>query len=78
MGWVGFDVWYVYCVKFDVEGIVLFVCMGMGVVYCLCFNMCLVLGIVFVCIMCDVGVFVGLGVDGSVFNDGVYMLGEVC
>lgn len=77
-GWVGYDVWYVYCVQLDEYGIDLFVCIGMGVVYCFCFNMWLVFGIVFICKMLDVGVLVGLGVDGSVFNDSVYMLGEVC
>lgn len=52
-------------------GIGLFVCIGMGVVYCLCLNMWFVFGIVLVKKMWFVGVLVGFGVDGFVLNDGV-------
>lgn len=76
-GWIGDDVWYVYCVKFFDSEIDFFVCIGIGVVYCFCLNVWFVLGIVLVRVMCDVGVLVGFGVDGLVSNDCLYLGFEV-
>ncbi|WP_120971432.1 8-oxoguanine deaminase [Comamonas sp. lk] len=77
LGWVGRDVWHAHCVKLDAEGIALFARTGTGVAHCPCSNMRLASGIAPVRHMCDAGVPVGLGVDGSASNDGAHMLGEV-
>lgn len=76
LGWVGPDVWHAHCVKLDAEGIALFARTGTGVAHCPCSNMRLASGIAPVRTMRDVGVPVGLGVDGSASNDGAHMLGE--
>lgn len=76
--WIGLDVWFVYVIYVDDNEIWLFVGIGCGVVYCLCLNMWLVLGIVLVKKYMVVGVKVGFGVDGFVSNDGLNMLNEVC
>lgn len=77
LGWVGPDVWHAHCVKLDEEGIQLFARTGTGVAHCPCSNMRLASGIAPIRHMCDAGVPVGLGVDGSASNDGAHMLGEV-
>lgn len=77
LGWVGPDVWHAHCVKLDEAGIQLFARTGTGVAHCPCSNMRLASGIAPIRHMCDVGVPVGLGVDGSASNDGAHMLGEV-
>ena len=77
LGWVGPDVWHAHCVKLDEDGIRLFARTGTGVAHCPCSNMRLASGIAPIRHMCDVGVPVGLGVDGSASNDGAHMLGEV-
>jgi len=76
LGWVGHDVWHAHCVKLDAEGIALFGRTGTGVAHCPCSNMRLASGIAPIRHMCDAGVPVGLGVDGSASNDGAHMLGE--
>jgi cytosine/adenosine deaminase-related metal-dependent hydrolase len=77
LGWVGPDVWHAHCVKLDEDGIRLFARTGTGVAHCPCSNMRLASGIAPIRHMCDAGVPVGLGVDGSASNDGAHMLGEV-
>lgn len=77
LGWVGPDVWHAHCVKLDEAGIRLFAQTGTGVAHCPCSNMRLASGIAPIRHMCDAGVPVGLGVDGSASNDGAHMLGEV-
>ena len=77
LGWVGPDVWHAHCVKLDEDGIRLFARTGTGVAHCPCSNMRLASGIAPIRHMCDAGVSVGLGVDGSASNDGAHMLGEV-
>ena len=77
LGWVGPDVWHAHCVKLDEDGIALFARTGTGVAHCPCSNMRLASGIAPIRHMCDAGVPVGLGVDGSASNDGAHMLGEV-
>jgi len=76
LGWVGHDVWHAHCVKLDADGIALFGRTGTGVAHCPCSNMRLASGIAPIRHMCEVGVPVGLGVDGSASNDGAHMLGE--
>lgn len=76
LGWVGHDVWHAHCVKLDDRGIALFARTGTGVAHCPCSNMRLASGIAPIRHMCDAGVTVGLGVDGSASNDSANMIGE--
>jgi 8-oxoguanine deaminase len=76
LGWVGRDVWHAHCVQLDAAGIGLFARTGTGVAHCPCSNMRLGSGIAPVRRMRDVGINVGLGVDGSASNDGSQMLAE--
>jgi cytosine/adenosine deaminase-related metal-dependent hydrolase len=75
-GWLGHDVWHAHCVKLDQHGIGLFGRTGTGVAHCPCSNMRLASGIAPVRLMCQAGVKVSLGVDGSASNDAGNMLGE--
>lgn len=52
--------------------------MGIGICYCFVLNMCLVFGMCLIFELIDVGFFIGLGVDGLVFNDVFNMMYEVC
>ena len=76
-GWVGHDVWHAHCVQLDTAGMGLFARTGTGVAHCPCSNMRLASGIAPVRRMRDLGVPVGLGVDGSASNDGAQMVGEM-
>ncbi|MFY0635773.1 MAG: 8-oxoguanine deaminase [Vannielia sp.] len=69
LGWVGDDVWHAHCVKLDSAEIDLFAHTRTGVAHCPCSNCRLGSGIAPVRAMCDAGVPVGLGVDGSASND---------
>lgn len=77
LGWTGKDVWHAHCVQLDPQGIALFARTGTGVAHCPCSNMRLASGIAPVRQMCDAGVNVALGVDGSASNDSGNMIGEV-
>ena len=76
LGWVGPDVWHAHCVKLDDDGIQRFAHTGTGIAHCPCSNMRLASGIAPIGKMRNVGVNIGLGVDGSASNDGAHMLGE--
>jgi cytosine/adenosine deaminase-related metal-dependent hydrolase len=69
LGWTGEDVWHAHCVKLDPGEIDLFARSRTGVAHCPCSNCRLGSGIAPVRAMRDVGVRVGLGVDGSASND---------
>ena len=69
LGWTGDDVWHAHCVKLDGQEIDLFARSKTGVAHCPCSNCRLGSGIAPVRAMCDAGVPVGLGVDGSASND---------
>jgi 8-oxoguanine deaminase len=77
LGWLGSDVWHAHCVKLDDEGIDDFARTGTGIAHCPSSNMRLASGIAPVRKMRDAGVPIGLGVDGSVSNDGSNMIAEV-
>ena len=69
LGWTGPDVWHAHCVKLDAEEQTLFARTKTGVAHCPCSNCRLGSGIAPIRQMCDRGVPVGLGVDGSASND---------
>ncbi|MBV1708021.1 MAG: 8-oxoguanine deaminase [Hyphomicrobiales bacterium] len=75
-GFLGPDVWHAHCVKLDEPGVRLFAASGTGIAHCPCSNMRLASGIAPVRFMCDAGVPIGLGVDGSASNDSGHMLAE--
>lgn len=76
VGWVGNDVWHAHCVKLDDSEIGLFARTGTGVCHCPSSNMRLASGIAGIWRMLDMGVKVGLGVDGSASNDSGDLLNE--
>jgi 8-oxoguanine deaminase len=81
LGWLGEDVWHAHCVKLDERndpsGMRRFARSKTGVAHCPCSNMRLASGIAPVPKMLEMGVKVGLGVDGSASNDGASMIAEV-
>ncbi|MCV2874497.1 8-oxoguanine deaminase [Defluviimonas sp. WL0050] len=76
LGWTGVDVWHAHCVKLDAGEIGLFARSRTGVAHCPCSNCRLGSGIAPVRSMRDVGVKVGLGVDGSASNDAGNLVAE--
>ncbi len=76
LGWTGDDVWHAHCVCLNRQEIALFAATGSGVAHCPSSNMRLASGIAPIRAMRDVGVKVGLGVDGSASNDGNHLLLE--
>ena len=76
LGWVGDDVWHAHCVKIDEHGSRLFARTGTGIAHCPCSNMRLASGILPLRKLLDLGVPVGLGVDGSASNDAGHLLNE--
>jgi cytosine/adenosine deaminase-related metal-dependent hydrolase len=75
-GLVGPDVWFAHGIFFDDDELALLARTGTGVAHCPSSNMRLGSGIARVREMLDLGVPVGLGVDGSASNDSSDMLGE--
>jgi cytosine/adenosine deaminase-related metal-dependent hydrolase len=76
LGWTGEDVWFAHMVHPDSAEIGLLAQTLSGVCHCPSSNMILASGIAPVREMCDRGVRVGLGVDGSASNDSNQLLGE--
>ena len=76
LGWTGDDVWFAHVVHAEGDEIELLARTGSAVCHCPSSNMILASGIAPVRAMCDAGVRVGLGVDGSASNDGNQLLGE--
>ncbi len=75
-GLVGNDVWYAHGIFFNDEELRLLARTKTGIAHCPSSNMRLGSGIARVREMLDLGVPVGLGVDGSASNDSSDMLGE--
>ena len=75
-GFTGPDVWFAHGIFFDDEELKLLARTKTGVAHCPSSNMRLGSGIARVREMLDLGVPVGLGVDGSASNDCSDMLGE--
>jgi 8-oxoguanine deaminase len=75
-GFIGSDVWYAHGIFFDDRELALLARTKTGVAHCPASNMRLGSGIARIREMLDLGVPVGLGVDGSASNDSSDMLGE--
>jgi cytosine/adenosine deaminase-related metal-dependent hydrolase len=75
-GFVGPDVWYAHGIFFNDQELAILSKTGTGVAHCPSSNMRLGSGICRVREMLDLGIPVGLAVDGSASNDASDMLGE--
>ena len=69
VGWLGSDVWFAHSIFMTSDEIRLFADTGTGVAHCPSANMRCGQGIAKIREMLDMGVNVGLGVDGSASND---------
>lgn len=77
LGWIGNDVWYAHGIHFNGEELHLLADTQTGVCHCPISNMKLSSGIARIPEMLELGVPVGLGVDGSASNDGSNLLEEI-
>jgi cytosine/adenosine deaminase-related metal-dependent hydrolase len=76
LGWLGEDVWHAHCVHLDEPALRTFVRTATGVAHCPSSNQRLGSGIAPVARMLELGVAVGLGVDGAASNDATNILHE--
>ena len=77
LGWVGPDVWYAHGIHFNDGELRLLADTGTGVAHCPISNMKLSSGVCRIPEMLELGVPVGLAVDGSASNDGSSLLEEL-
>ncbi len=77
VGWIGSDVWYAHGIHFTDEELKLLAKTKTGVAHCPISNMKLSSGIAKIPTMLELGVPVGLAVDGSASNDGSNLLEEI-
>lgn len=77
LGWTGSDVWYAHGIHFNSDELKVLAETGTGVCHCPISNMKLSSGIARIPEMLELGVPVGLGVDGSASNDGSNLLEEI-
>lgn len=77
VGWTGADVWYAHGIHFNDEELRELARTKTGVCHCPVSNMKLSSGVARVPEMLELGVPVGLGVDGSASNDGSNLLEEI-
>ena len=77
LGWVGNDVWYAHGIHFNEKELKLLADTQTGVAHCPISNMKLSSGICKIPEMLELGVPVGLAVDGSASNDGSSLLEEM-
>ena len=77
LGWTGPDVWYAHGIWFNDEELRQLAEWGCGVAHCPISNMKLSSGVARIPEMLDLGVKVGLAVDGSASNDGSNLLEEL-
>ena len=76
LSWLGSDVWFAHSVHVNHDEIRLYAKTGCGVAHCPTSNMRLASGVAPLMDMLQMGVKVGLGVDGSASNDGSNLLEE--
>ncbi len=77
LDWVGDDVWYAHGIHFNDSELQLLADTQTGVAHCPISNMKLSSGVAKIPKMLELGVKVGLAVDGSASNDGSNMLEEI-
>ena len=77
LGWLGRDVWYAHGIHFNDEELRLLADTGTGVAHCPASNMKLSSGVCRVPDMLELGVPLGLALDGSASNDGNSLLEEL-
>ena len=77
VGWIGEDVWFAHGVHLDRDELKRMAEAGTGVAHCPASNMKLSSGVAPVPEMLELGVPVGLAVDGSASNDGSNMIAEM-
>ena len=77
LGWAGDDVWFAHGIHFNDEELRVLAKTGTGVCHCPISNMKLSSGIARIPEMLELGVPVGLGVDGSASNDGSSLMEEL-
>lgn len=77
LGWTGPDVWYAHGIHFNTEELKMLAETGTGICHCPISNMKLSSGVARVPEMLELGIPLGLGVDGSASNDGSNLLEEL-
>ncbi|WP_072499983.1 8-oxoguanine deaminase [Olsenella phocaeensis] len=77
LGWIGPDVWYAHGIHFNADELPLLARTGTGICHCPISNMKLSSGVARIPEMLEMGIPVGLGVDGSASNDGSNLLEEL-
>lgn len=77
LGWIGNDVWYAHGIHFNTEELKILAETKTGVAHCPISNMKLSSGIARIPEMMNIGVPVGLAVDGSASNDASNLLEEI-
>ena len=77
LGWTGKDVWYAHGIHFSEEELRVLARTQTGVCHCPVSNMKLSSGIARIPEMLELGIPVGLGVDGSASQDGSNLLEEI-
>ena len=77
LGWLGSDVWYAHGIHFNDAELRLLADTGTGVAHCPASNMKLSSGVCRVPDMLELGVPLGLALDGSASNDGNSLLEEL-
>ena len=77
LGWLGKDVWYAHGIHFNDQELKLLADTGTGVAHCPASNMKLSSGVCRLPEMLELGVPVGLALDGSASNDGNSLLEEL-
>lgn len=77
LGWIGPDVWFAHGIHFNTEELMHLAATGTGVAHCPASNMKLSSGVARIPEMLELGVPVGLAVDGSASNDGSSLMEEM-
>ncbi len=77
LGWVGSDVWFAHGIHFNDQELQLLAQTGTGVAHCPASNMKLSSGVCRLPDLLELGVPVGLALDGSASNDGNSLLEEL-
>lgn len=77
LGWIGNDVWFAHGIHFNKEELELLAKTQTGIAHCPISNMKLSSGIAKIPEMLELGIPVGLAVDGSASNDGSNLLEEL-